>query len=88
MAFFLVMWITAQNRPVKESIAHRATNQEKAVSGQGEAGSQLEGGTARLHQPTKPGWGVELNEEALKKYPAKPWHRGFQYREDGSVAYI
>jgi len=38
--------------------------------------------------PTKPGFGVELNEEALKHYPPKPWHRGFEYRADGSVAFI
>jgi galactonate dehydratase len=38
--------------------------------------------------PAKPGWGIELNEEAFKHYPPKPWHRGFDYREDGSVAFI
>lgn len=38
--------------------------------------------------PTKPGWGVELNEEALRKYPPRPWRRGFDFRADGSVAYI
>jgi len=38
--------------------------------------------------PVKPGWGVELNEEAFRHYPAKRWHRGFDYREDGSVAFI
>ncbi len=38
--------------------------------------------------PNKPGFGVELNEEALKHYPPKPWRRGFDYRADGSVAYI
>ncbi len=38
--------------------------------------------------PTKPGLGVELNEEAIRKYPPKTWHRGFAYREDGSVGYI
>jgi galactonate dehydratase len=38
--------------------------------------------------PTKPGWGVELNEEALRKYPPRPWRRGFEFRADGSVAYI
>lgn len=38
--------------------------------------------------PTKPGWGVELNEEAFSKFPAKPWRRGFDYRADGSVGYI
>ncbi|MFN3326269.1 MAG: galactonate dehydratase [Bryobacteraceae bacterium] len=38
--------------------------------------------------PNKPGWGIELNEEAFRHYPAKRWHRGFDYRADGSVAYI
>jgi galactonate dehydratase len=38
--------------------------------------------------PTKPGLGVELNEDAIRKYPPKTWHRGFAYREDGSVGYI
>jgi galactonate dehydratase len=41
-----------------------------------------------LELPTKPGLGIELNEEAFKNYPPKPWHRGFDYRADGSVAYI
>ena len=38
--------------------------------------------------PTKPGWGVELNEEAFRTMPARRWRRGFEYRADGSVAYI
>ena len=38
--------------------------------------------------PDKPGFGVELNEEAAKHYPAKRWRRGFDYRADGSVAFI
>ncbi len=38
--------------------------------------------------PTKPGLGVELNEEAFKHYPFKRWRRGFDYRADGSVAFI
>jgi galactonate dehydratase len=38
--------------------------------------------------PTKPGLGIELNEEAIRKYPPVTWHRGFAYREDGSVGYI
>ncbi|MBI2688162.1 MAG: galactonate dehydratase [Acidobacteria bacterium] len=38
--------------------------------------------------PTKPGLGVELNEDAIRKYPAVSWHRGFAYRADGSVGYI
>jgi galactonate dehydratase len=41
-----------------------------------------------LPLPTKPGLGIELNEEAFAKYPPKPWRRGFEYRADGSVAYI
>lgn len=38
--------------------------------------------------PPKPGFGIELNEEAFRHYPPKPWRRGFDYRVDGSVAYI
>lgn len=38
--------------------------------------------------PNKPGLGIELDEEAIKKFPPRPWHRGFDYREDGSVAFI
>jgi len=38
--------------------------------------------------PNKPGLGIELNEEAFRHYPPRPWHRGFAYREDGSVAFI
>jgi galactonate dehydratase len=41
-----------------------------------------------IELPTKPGYGVELNEEAFKHYPPKPWHRAFDYRADGSVAFI
>ena len=38
--------------------------------------------------PAKPGLGVELNEEAVKKMPGRPWRRGFEFRGDGSVGYI
>lgn len=38
--------------------------------------------------PNKPGLGIELNEEAIKKYPPRRWRRGFEFREDGSVAFI
>lgn len=41
-----------------------------------------------LALPEKPGLGIELNEEAIRKYPPKPWRRGFEFRADGSVAYI
>lgn len=38
--------------------------------------------------PDKPGWGIELNEEAFAKYPPAPWHRSFPWREDGSLGFI
>ena len=38
--------------------------------------------------PDKPGWGYEVNEEALRHYPPKPWHRGFAFRADGAPDYI
>ena len=38
--------------------------------------------------PEKPGWGIELNEEAFRHYPPRPWRRGFGYRADGSVDFI
>lgn len=41
-----------------------------------------------LPLPDRPGLGIELNEEAFRHYPAKPWHRGFDFRADGSVAFI
>ncbi|MBM3727298.1 MAG: galactonate dehydratase [Acidobacteria bacterium] len=34
--------------------------------------------------PNKPGWGVELNEEAYKHMPPGPWKRGTNFRADGS----
>lgn len=34
--------------------------------------------------PNKPGWGVELNEEAFKHMPPAPWKRGTSFRGDGS----
>jgi galactonate dehydratase len=38
--------------------------------------------------PDKPGWGIELNEEAFRHYPPKPWRREFGFRADGSVDFI
>lgn len=38
--------------------------------------------------PTKPGLGIELNEEAVLRSPVRSWHRGFEYRGDGSVGYV
>lgn len=38
--------------------------------------------------PTKPGWGVEVNEEVFQYYPPRPWKRTTGYRADGSIAFI
>jgi galactonate dehydratase len=38
--------------------------------------------------PSKPGLGIELNEDALRRYPPKPWRRAFEFRADGSPGYI
>jgi len=38
--------------------------------------------------PNKPGWGVELNEEAFEHYPPIRWKRSTGFREDGSIAFI
>ena len=40
-----------------------------------------------LEIPEKPGLGIDLNVEAMQKYPFKPWRRGFSFREDGALAY-
>ena len=41
-----------------------------------------------LEIPNKPGWGYEVNEEAFRHHPPKPWHRGFAYRADGAPDFI
>ena len=38
--------------------------------------------------PETPGWGIELNEEALQKYGPETWRRGDPHRPDGSPAFI
>ena len=38
--------------------------------------------------PEGPGWGYEMNEEAFAHYPAKAWHRAFEFGPDGSPGYI
>jgi galactonate dehydratase len=40
-----------------------------------------------LELPEKPGLGIDLNEEALGKFPFRSWHRPFQWREDESLSY-
>jgi galactonate dehydratase len=37
-----------------------------------------------LDIPNKPGWGVELNEEAFASMPPVRWNRGTNFRADGS----
>jgi galactonate dehydratase len=41
-----------------------------------------------LELPTRPGLGIELNEDAFPRYPFRTWHRGFPTRPDGSLAFI
>jgi galactonate dehydratase len=41
-----------------------------------------------LPLPEKPGLGIELNEEAFRHYPARHWHRNFEYRANSSVGFI
>jgi len=38
--------------------------------------------------PDKPGWGYEMDEEAFKRMPSKPWHRGFSFRVDGAPDFV
>ncbi len=40
-----------------------------------------------LEIPEKPGLGVELDEEAAARHPFQPWHRPFNVRGDGSLAW-
>jgi galactonate dehydratase len=40
-----------------------------------------------LEIPEKPGLGVELDEKAAARHPFVPWHRPFNVRQDGSLAY-
>ncbi len=40
-----------------------------------------------LEIPEKPGLGIDLNEDALGKFPFRSWHRPFNWREDGALSY-
>jgi hypothetical protein len=35
-----------------------------------------------------PGWGIEIDEEAIARHPYKPWRRGNPRRSDNSPAFI
>ncbi len=41
-----------------------------------------------LEIPDAPGWGLEVNEDALSRYPAVTWRRGNPVRADNSPAFI
>jgi len=41
-----------------------------------------------LEIPDKPGWGYEMDEEAFKRMPPKPWHRGFSFDPDGAPSFV
>ncbi|MBI3469453.1 MAG: galactonate dehydratase [Planctomycetes bacterium] len=41
-----------------------------------------------LEIPDAPGLGIELNEKAIQKYPAKPWRRAPVFEPDGNVGFI
>jgi galactonate dehydratase len=38
--------------------------------------------------PDVPGWGIEVDWEAVARHPYKPWRRAEPYRPDGSPAFI
>lgn len=40
-----------------------------------------------LEIPEKPGLGIDLNMDAVEKYPFRSWHRPFPLRNDGSLSY-
>jgi galactonate dehydratase len=41
-----------------------------------------------LQIPEGPGLGVELDLEAIRKYPPRPWRRAPVFEADGNVGYI
>ena len=57
MAFFLVMWITAQNRPVRESIAHYFQDPFGTPEGTASTPLQLPDGATTIG-PYDAGWGL------------------------------
>ena len=40
-----------------------------------------------LQLPERPGLGIDLNEDALGRFPFKSWHRPFPLRPDGSLSF-
>ncbi|MBI4219926.1 MAG: mandelate racemase/muconate lactonizing enzyme family protein [Chloroflexi bacterium] len=49
----------------------------------------LRPGDGHVEIPDRPGWGIDLVEDAIRKHPyQRPWHRGDRSYPDGSVGYI
>ena len=40
-----------------------------------------------LELPDRPGLGIDLNYDALERFPYRSWHRPFPLRPDGSLSY-
>ena len=38
--------------------------------------------------PDKPGWGYEMDEEAFKRMPPKPWYRTISFAPAGAPSFI
>ena len=69
---FLILEYTPDDSPPRRDLVREALGRPKGLPA----------------IPEKPGWGIELNEEAFRHYPPKPWQRGFGFRADGSVDFI
>ena len=52
------------------------------------AGDPIVARDGYLAIPEKPGWGYEMNEEAFRTMPPKPWHRAFSFAPDGAPGFI
>ena len=52
------------------------------------AGETIVARNGYLAIPDKPGWGYEMNEEAFKRMPPRPWHRAFAFDPDGAPGFI
>lgn len=69
---FLILEYIPDDRPIRKDLLQEPLQAENGY----------------IPVPDRPGWGVELNEEAFPHYPFRPWHRTFPFREDGSIGFI
>ena len=52
-------------------------------------GSAGSGGSFQVNLTAdKPGWGYEMDEDAFKRMPPRPWHRAFSFDADGAAGFI